>query len=148
MEDFLPPPPSTWFCGIWYRPERPNTYNQSQSRRAERSTRLRTWIFRSQSKIGWFLTWIEKKRFSTSDYVGFGFGLTPILQYSWISPQRPPWGQKKVDVVVRGLNKSQCMYCLPKTWPLVRVRGLSWPLILSQSTPTVQGACLHIYGSL
>ena len=33
-------------------------------------------------------------------------------------------------------------------WPLVRVRGLSWPLILSQSTPTVQGACLHIYGSL
>ena len=71
-EDFLPPPPSTWFCGIWYRSERPNTYNQSQRRRAERSTRLRTWIFRLQSKIGWFLTWIEKKRFSISDYIGFG----------------------------------------------------------------------------
>ena len=154
----LPPHDSAVF-GI--DPNDPNTYNQSQSRRGERSTRLRTWIFRSQSKIGWFLTWIEKKRFSTSDYIGFG--LVTRNSPSSLDSNSPI--QLNISTTATlGTGESGCcrkrfeqesMYVLStknvavvERWPLVKVRGLSWPLISSQSTPTVQGACLHIYGSL
>ena len=48
---------------------------------------------------------------------------------SWTSPQWPSWGQKKVAVVERFINKSQCMDCPPKNvatvewWLLWRARG-------------------------
>lgn len=48
--------------------------------------------------------WIGYKKLSIFSWLQF--------YYCWISPQRPPWGQEQVDVVERGLNKSQCTYCL------------------------------------
>ena len=51
------------------------------------------------------------------------------MWYSWTSPQRPSWGQRKLAVVESsGLNKSQCMDCPSKKaavverWSLVEVR--------------------------